>query len=416
MDKQLFDTLEMNLENGIQLITIKKTTQISSIHIGIKVGATNEEKKQRGVSHFIEHMLFKGTYNRNNEQLNSELENLGGEYNAYTDYTSTVFNTTMLNEELENGIKLLGDLVQNPTFREEDINKEKGVILAELRSGKDDVEDLSFQKVNEIAFDESPLKIDVIGKESVIKNIQRDEILEYYKAHYTPNNTVITVVSNYDHEHVRVLIEKYFGQWKKKLLNKKQALFEKNKDKIKRTHKNNMEQSTIVYLYTFNDLNKAEELALRVLNHKFGESSNSILFRELREDKGLAYDVYTSLDLTANIKSLYIYASVAKKDIEEGINTIENCIKKVKEGIIVFDEHTINLMKKVFKTAVASTLEDSSDLGNYVLHQAMEGEYIYEFLNDMEEMNRITSEDLYSVARKVLNNPTIHVLICDGDE
>jgi len=360
-------------------------------------------------------MLFKGTVNRDNEKLNSDLENLGGEYNAYTDYMSTVFNTTTLNEELDVSLELISDLLQHPTFLEEHIEKERGVILAELRSGKDDVEDLSFQKINDMAFTHSPLKIDVIGKEEIVKSISREDLIRYYSNHYVSNNTVITVVSSYEHEYVIELVKKYFSQWKRKEVNKPILNFEKNKDKIKITHRDNMEQSTIIYLYTFNDLTKKEELALRILNHKFGESSNSILFRELREDRGLAYDIYTSLDLTNNLKTLYIYAAVAPEDVDATIETINNCIEKIKEEIIVFDGNTINLMKKVFKTAIASTLEDSTDLGNYVVHQAMEEDNLYQFNEDMENLNYIVAQDLYEVAKKVLNKPTIHVLLCDRE-
>ncbi len=415
MKKFLFDTMETYLENGLRLITIKKETQIASLNIGVMVGAVCEEKQERGISHFIEHMLFKGTVNRDNEKLNSDLENLGGEYNAYTDYMSTVFNTTTLNEELDVSLELISDLLQHPTFLEEHIEKERGVILAELRSGKDDVEDLSFQKINDMAFTYSPLKIDVIGKEEIVKSISREDLIRYYNNHYVSNNTVITVVSSYEHEYVIELVKKYFSQWKRKEVNKPILNFEKNKDKIKITHRDNMEQSTIIYLYTFNDLTKKEELALRILNHKFGESSNSILFRELREDRGLAYDIYTSLDLTNNLKTLYIYAAVAPEDVDATIETINNCIEKIKEEIIVFDGNTINLMKKVFKTAIASTLEDSTDLGNYVVHQAMEEDNLYQFNEDMENLNYIVAQDLYEVAKKVLNKPTIHVLLCDRE-
>ncbi len=415
MKKFLFDTMETYLENGLRLITIKKETQIASLNIGVMVGAVCEENQERGISHFIEHMLFKGTVNRDNEKLNSDLENLGGEYNAYTDYMSTVFNTTTLNEELDVSLELISDLLQHPTFLEEHIEKERGVILAELRSGKDDVEDLSFQKINDMAFTHSPLKVDVIGKEEIVKSISREDLIRYYNNHYVSNNTVITAVSSYEHEYVIELVKKYFSQWKRKKVSKPILNFEKNKDKIKITHIDNMEQSTVIYLYTFNDLTKKEELALRILNHKFGESSNSILFRELREDRGLAYDIYTSLDLTNNLKTLYIYAAVAPEDVDATIETINNCIEKIKEEIIVFDGNTINLMKKVFKTAIASTLEDSTDLGNYVVHQAMEEDNLYQFNEDMENLNYIVAQDLYEVAKKVLNKPTIHVLLCDRE-
>ena len=131
MKKHIFDTSETTLTNGIKLITIKRDTQISSIHVGINIGALyeKEEKEERGIAHFIEHMLFKGTKNRNNETLNNELESLGGEYNAYTDYNCTVFSTTTLSEEVENSMKLLGDIVTNSIFPQEQMKKKKEELL-----------------------------------------------------------------------------------------------------------------------------------------------------------------------------------------------------------------------------------------------------------------------------------------------
>lgn len=412
MKKKLFDTKETFLKNGLRLITIKKDTQLAALNIGVMVGAASENEDERGISHFIEHMLFKGTTNRNNEKLNSDLESLGGEYNAYTDYTSTVFNTTTLNEELPRAVELLSDLLQNPTFDVLDMEKERGVILAEIRSGKDDVEDLSFEKINHMAFEKSPLKVDVIGKTKIVKALTRDHLKEYYDKHYVPNNVVITIVSSYEHDSVEKLVEENFSTWKKQQVLEAKLEFEKNKEEHKITHRDNMEQSTVLYLYTFNELTKKEELALRVFNHKFGESSNSILFRELREERGLAYDVYTSLDLTNNMKTLYIYSAVSPEEVNATIETINNCIDKIKAEEIIFDKNTIALMKKVFKTAVASTLEDSSDLASYVIHQAMDGEELYQFTEDMEKLDEIEASDLYNVARKVLCNPTIHVLLC----
>ena len=151
-------------------------------------------------------------------------------------------------------------------------------------------------------------------------------------------------------------------------------------------------------------------MALKVFNHKFGESSNSILFRELREDKGLAYDVYTHLDLTKNVKTLYIYTAVGEEHVQEAIDTIESCIRRVKSEELVFDENTINLMKKVMNTAVAFTLEDSTDIGNYVLHQLIEDESVLEFVEDMERLEKIKKEDIYEIAAKVLEKPTIHII------
>ena len=411
MSKEFFNTKQTELSNGIKLITIKKDSQIAAIHVGVNIGSLFEEKKEKGIAHFIEHMLFKGTTSRTNEKLNSDLENLGGEYNAYTDFNCTVYSATILSEELENSLILLGDMILNSTFPIDEIEKERGVILAEIRTSKDDIEDLSFKRINEIAFKYSPLKQDTIGTENVIKKVTRKQLVDFYNKYYLPNNSFITIVSPFDHEYIVNMVNNYFGNWAMKSFEKKEIEYEHNQFVKEISYKKEIEQSTILYLYTFDGLSKQEELALRILNHKFGESSNSILFRELREERGLSYDVYTHLDTSNNIKSLYIYTAVSEENVEEAIEVIDTAITNIENEKIVFDDGTINLMKKVFKTAIASTLEDSTDLGNYVIHQAMDNEDIYAFVEDMENMSNVKGEDLYNIARKVLQKPTIHIYL-----
>jgi predicted Zn-dependent peptidase len=411
MSKEIFNTRQTELSNGIKLITIKKDSQIAAVHVGINIGSLFEEKKEKGIAHFIEHMLFKGTSNRNNEKLNSDLENLGGEYNAYTDFNCTVYSATILGEELESGVTLLGDMLLNSTFPIDEIEKERGVILAEIRSSKDDIEDLSFKRINEIAFKNSPLREDTIGTENIIKKIKRKQLVDFYHKYYLPNNAFISIVSPFEHEDIINMVNVHFGNWIKKEFEKKEIAYEHHQFVKEISYKKEIEQSTILYLYTFNGLSKEEELALRILNHKFGESSNSILFRELREERGLSYDVYTHLDTSYNVKTLYIYTSVSEENVEEAIDVIDTAIKDIENEKIVFDDSTITLMKKVFKTAIASTLEDSTDLGNYVIHQAMDNEDIYEFVEDMKNMGNVKSKDLYNISRKVLQKPTIHIFL-----
>ncbi|MPQ33094.1 insulinase family protein [Clostridium estertheticum] len=411
MIKEIFNTKQTELNNGIKLITIKKDSQISAVHAGVNIGSLFEEKDEKGIAHFIEHMLFKGTQVRTNEKLNSDLENLGGEYNAYTDFNSTVYSATVLNEELENAITLMGDMILNSTFPIGEIEKERGVILSEIRTINDDIEDLSFQRVNEIAFKYSPLREDTIGNEDIIKNVTREQLVKFYNKYYLPNNSFISIVSPFEHEDIINIVSKCFGNWTRKKFDKKKIVTEKQQFIKKISYKKEIEQSTILYLYTFNGLSKDEELALRILNFKFGESSNSILFRELREERGLSYDVYTHLDTSNNVKTLYIYTSVSEKNVDEAILVIDTVIKDIETEKIVFDDNTISLMKKIMKTAIASTLEDSTDLSNYVLHQAMDNEDIYQFTDDIKNMGNVKSEDLYNVSRKVLQKPTIHIFL-----
>ncbi|NFI14018.1 insulinase family protein [Clostridium botulinum] len=410
MIKLNFDIKRHKLKNGLEVITIKKDTQIASINIGVKVGAFNERLEEKGISHFIEHCLFKGTYTRSDEELNSDLESLGGEYNAYTDYDTTVYTISCLMEEFNNGISILSDMIINSKFEESEIEKERGVILSEIRIGKDDLEDYSFKNVNNIAFNKSPLKYEVAGLEKNVNKFTRDEIKGYYKKYYTPKNSLITMVSPLSHDEAIKLIEDNFSMWSGEKPEPIGVIKEKNNNITKITYKKDIEQSTIIYLYTFNELEKEDELPLRILNHKLGESANSLLFREIRENRGLAYDIYTNLEISTNIKTLYIYTSVAEENLEEAKYAIEETLNNIIDGKIQICDRDLDVMKEVHKTAVISTLEDSLELCNYILHQELEGEDIFEFVKDMKRLNNIDKIKINEVSKKVFKNPTIHIL------
>ena len=410
MVKINFDVKKHKLENGLEVITIKKDTQISSINIGVKVGALNESLNEKGISHYIEHILFKGTENRTFQKLNDDLEALGGEYNAYTDFSQTVYSISCLEEELKSAIEILSDMLICSKFPEEEIEKERGVILAEIRSSKDSVEDFSFKKINEVAFKNSSLRYDVAGLDENVKSFTKKELYEYYKKYYIPNNSLITMVSSLSHEEAFEEISKHFSKWEPKERIELVVKDEKNRNIKKVTTKENIELCTIIYLFTFYDLDKNYELPLRILNHRLGESANSLLFREVRENRGLAYDIYSHLDITENVRTLYVYTAVDEEDIDDAANAIEEIFKDIKFRNIIIGENDLNVMKKVHKTAVISTLEDSVELCSYILSQSLEGEDIFEFLKDMDRLNTITADEIYEVANKVLNDPTIHIL------
>lgn len=410
MVKINFDIKKHKLENGLEVITIKKDTQISSINIGVKVGALNESLNEKGISHYIEHMLFKGTEKRTFQKLNDDLEALGGEYNAYTDFSQTVYSISCLEDELKSAIEILSDMLICSKFPEEEIEKERGVILAEIRSSKDSVEDFSFKKINEVAFKNSSLRYDVAGLDENVKRFNKKELYDYYKKYYIPNNSLITMVSSLAHEEAFEEISKRFSNWEANENIKLVVKDEKNRNIKKVTTKENIELCTIIYLFTFYDLDKSYELPLRILNHRLGESANSLLFREVRENRGLAYDIYSHLDITQNVRTLYVYTAVDEEDIDDATNAIEEIFKDIKFRNIIIGENDLNIMKKVHKTAVVSTLEDSVELCSYILSQSLEDEDIFEFLKDMDRLNTITADEIYEVANKVLNNPTIHIL------
>ncbi|MFA9397364.1 MAG: M16 family metallopeptidase, partial [Clostridiaceae bacterium] len=330
---------------------------------------------------------------------------------AYTDYKSTVFSITILKEEIEKAVELLGDILRESQFEKNEIKREKGVVLSEIRSSKDDLEDLSFNMVNSIAFNKSGLKHDTLGTEECIEKLNSDVLLDFYKKYYVPNNTIISIVSCYEHEKVVEIIKKYFNNWKVGNNIESKFINEDNKNIEKIMKKNDILDSSLIYLYTFYNLSKEEELALKILNHKLGDSSNSILFRRLREEKGLAYDVSTHMDSTSDIKTIYIYTAVHKDDVEQARNIIENSIFEIKNKEIAFKDENIELMKKVLKTAITLTIEDTVELSNYILEQRIEGESITGFVEDLKSLSTIDKESIYKVANKVLNNPSVHIII-----
>lgn len=388
----------------------KKDTRLASINIGVNIGSLYEDEKELGMSHFVEHMLFKGTKNRSNEQLNRELEFLGGDYNAYTDYISTVYSITCLDEEFEKGIELLSDMVLNSSFDEKEMKKEKGVVLSEIKSDKDDIEDLSISRTHEYAFDKSALRNSIAGTEEHVKGFKRKQVYDFYKKYYTPDNCVIVTVSAFSHEQMQKIITDLFGKWEGKSHKKAKIIKEENKNIVKTTYKSQIEQGTVTYLYAFKEVCEKDKLPLKILSYKLAESSNSILFRELREERGLAYDVYSQMDLDENVNTMNIFTSVREESIDEVIEVIDKAILDIKNKDINFDEDMLCMMKKTHKTGVVSTLEDCSSLCSYVLVQSLAGKDITEFINSMEELEILTGEDIYRVCNKYLNKPTIHIL------
>ncbi|WP_270550067.1 M16 family metallopeptidase [Clostridium perfringens] len=410
MKRWTFDENTIILPNGLKVITIKKNTRLASINIGVNIGSLYEDEKELGMSHFVEHMLFKGTKNRSNEQLNRELEFLGGDYNAYTDYISTVYSITCLDEEFEKGIELLSDMILNSSFDEKEMKKEKGVVLSEIKSDKDDIEDLSISRTHEYAFDKSALRNSIAGTEEHVKGFKRKQVYDFYKKYYTPDNCVIVTVSAFSHEQMQKIITDLFGKWEGKSHKKAKIIKEENKELIKTTYKSQIEQGTVTYLYAFKEVCEKDKLPLKILSYKLAESSNSILFRELREERGLAYDVYSQMDLDENVNTMNIFTSVREESIDEVIEVIDKAILDIKNRDINFDEDMLCMMKKTHKTGVVSTLEDCSSLCSYVLVQSLAGKDITEFINSMEELETLTGEDIYRVCNKYLNKPTIHIL------
>lgn len=409
----MIDYKEITLENGLTLLTVVKEGRLFSLNLGVKTGGLHEPLHQKGICHFIEHMLFKGTVSMDNQTLNHKIEHLGGDFNAYTDYLSTVLTVSALSSELDEALRIVSDMVQHPLFNAEDMEKERTVIISELKASLDDAEDSTHKLLYEKAYNKSPLKYDVIGTKSSINRLNPDDLREYHLNHYLPNESVLVLVSDLSHEDARALAEKHFGGWKMKKKPLRKIPFEKNIPGI-HTSFRDMEQSALGFLYTF-EIQEEEKLPLRVLNFKLGVSGNSILFRELRENRGLAYDVYSDLELTEPIQNLMIYTQVPDERIEEAEDLVLHVLEEIKRGAY-FKEEDLLLMKKVLTTSIFSTLHHHSDLSSFMLDSVLNHEDPLSFQKDLEKLKDVTLEDIVRISKKIFTAPTIYRLRGEQNE
>lgn len=409
----MIDFKQTVLQNGISLVTVKKSGELFSLNLAVKVGSLAESQKEKGICHFIEHMLFKGTDFDDNLSLNNKIERLGGDFNAYTDYISTVFSISALTEELDNGMQILRDMLICPKFSDEDLEKEKGVILSELRASLDDAEEITHKNLYYNAYDRSPLKYDVIGNEDTITSFTSGMLKDFHRKYYVPNHAILVIVSDLEHGDVIEKVEKIFGKWQIQADRPLDLVFEKNIPG-RHTSFKDMEQSSLAFLYTFH-MTEKEKLPLRILNYKLGVSGNSILFRELRENRGLAYDIYSDLDLTENIQNFLIYTQVPDESLDEAEELILSILSEVKEGKY-FQKDDLVIMKKVLKTSIFGTLDNIHDLSSFILDEMLNHEKPTMFEKDLEKLNEVTLEDIISVSRKVFEGPTIYRLRGLSDE
>lgn len=201
------------LNNGTKVV-LEKIPYVNSVSIGVFVdaGTKDENKNINGISHFIEHMVFKGTEKRDAKAIAEAIDNVGGQMNAYTGMEYTCFYVKVLDKHLLTAVDVLSDMLNCPRFSEEDMENEKKVILEEIKMYHDSPEDVVFDMIHEIMFKDTPLSYPVLGTEETVRNIDRKTLLSYYNEQYIPSNMVISVVGNFNQKEMLDILNKYFNK------------------------------------------------------------------------------------------------------------------------------------------------------------------------------------------------------------
>lgn len=402
--------MEVVMNNGIKLIYKKTMSKLTSISISIDAGAC-KEKEILGLAHATEHMVYKGTEKRSEDIINKELSRVFGFQNAMTNYPYAIYYGTMLNEDFEKAIDIFSDILINPTFNEEGFIEEMKVIKEELREWDEELEQFCEDKLFLNSFKERRIKYPIIGRTKDLEKITINDIKDFYKENYKPENTSIAIVSSLEIKEVIQIIERYFKDWKnhKESYNEK-IIYDIGNFNIYKDIKDGAKGCKVEIIFPIDNLTYDETKVLRVFNEYFGEGVNSVLFNNLRTKNGLIYDVLTKIAYEKYIKLYKITFSTSKENLNKALTIIDECIDYVKNYNLTFSEDDIRdyiksiKLKKLFREEQNIIL--AKDLSTY---STMFGSYkIYD--EELESLEEISNEAILEVAKKVLNNKSIEII------
>ena len=380
------------LKNGLTIMA-EYIPHVKSISLGvwIEVGSRMENKENSGISHFIEHMLFKGTKNRTSKQIASEIDNLGGQINAFTSKECTCYYVKLLDSHITTGVDILSDMILNSKFDESDIDKERSVIIEELKMYEDSPDELSYDLLVENIYKDSSLGMNIIGTEETLENINKKELLEYFNTYYVPNNSVIAISGSFDFDEIVKLIEEKFGLWQK---NDVEIKYEDVKFNVSTTlkEKDTEQLNVAIALEAIPVENKEEAYTLAVINTIFGGSISSRLFQKVREEKGLAYSIYSAHTLYKKVGELGIFLSLSNENLPKAYKAIISEIELLKNEYITQEELTNS--KEQLKGSYLLNLESTSSK-MMALGRSMITSKSIETTDDI--LNSIDNVDLESV-------------------
>lgn len=322
------------LSNNLRVV-IENIDYVHSVSVGLWIenGSRNENEGNNGISHFIEHMLFKGTSNRTAKEIAESIEDVGGQINAFTGKEATCFYVKVLDTHLELALDILADILFNSKFSEEDIEKEKGVVKEEINMSEDTPEDVLTDLHSKAIWGDDPISLPILGTDKTVKSITRERILEYLSCYYIPENSVISIAGKFDTSTIEKTVCDYFGKWhsdNKKITKYSSPLIQnehlfRNK-KIEQLHIN-------LGLYGI-ETGSDDIYALLILNNIFGGGASSILFQKIREELGICYSIYSYISSFNNTGVLSIYSGLNPSYSSEAVLMIKEEITKfVKSGI-----------------------------------------------------------------------------------
>jgi predicted Zn-dependent peptidase len=404
------------LNNGLAVLTERlKGFQSLSIGIWIRAGTRHEHPSEAGISHFLEHMVFKGTEKRSASQITREVERVGGEFNAFTAREYTCFHITLLARDLELGMEILSDILMGSTFAADELERERKVILQEIAMVEEAPEEIAQDIYYELVYGKHGLGKPVLGTESSVRRIKRSDLLRYFRKHYRPDNMIVSVAGDVSHERVMRCLgplrkKKWPGRPAKRL-SKKEVGFEPA-PKIREGLwwvKRRSEQAHVVWGVEAPKYSARDNAALILIGSYLGGGMSSHLFQEIREKHGLAYTIYSSLSSYTDSGIFYVYVGSPVAQVATCLRIIEEAATRLCAQMISDEE-----LSEVKQSLKGMMLLSSDGAENIMQSNAIDEIYFGESYSIEEvcrELDRVTPQDVKRVARKIFANGKRSVVV-----
>lgn len=379
-------------KSGLKMVH-KKMTGVRSVAIGVmfSVGSASETEENNGISHFVEHMMFKGTKKRSAYNIVCEIDGLGANINAYTAKQATCYYTISVDEYAENCMEIMSDFIFNSTFDQTEMDKEKGVVIEEIAMSEDTPDDLCLENLTSAYFRGSSMGLTILGPADNIRNFKTADLQKYIAEKYSASNMIVSVVGNIDRQKAYDLVAKYFDS----------NVFESDY-KLQSTRHNPkcesvivtkpLEQANIALAFPSLEFGAKNNMSLLAMNTIFGGGMSSRLFQEVREKSGLAYNVYSSPNAYYGDGLFSIYLGTNPKTAQKAIESIrEQIIKLKKEGISVAE---LERVKKQIKGHYALSQESSSSLMRVYARNALFLDEYFDFDKKISEIDLVSQDSV----------------------
>ncbi|MEG0766725.1 MAG: pitrilysin family protein [Clostridia bacterium] len=394
---------EYVLDNGLRVIT-EHIPHVRSVSVGLWIGAgsMHEKPQENGLSHFLEHMLFKGTQRRSARAIAEEMDAIGGQINAFTSKECTCYYAKVMDAHLPIAMDVLCDLLLYATLDETELNKERGVILEEIAMVEDTPEDLVHDLLSETILAGNPLAQPILGPADQIRSYTRKALADYRDAHYRPDNTVLAIAGNYAPDTLRALVEKHLGAWKSVSHGAAMESDPCFTPGVARRQKD-IEQVHICLGYPGISMGSPDLYALSVFNNLFGGGMSSRLFQRIREESGLAYSVYSYPTVYPGCGIFTLYAGTSLAHLPSVLEQLQQEVARIlADGV---EEEEFRKAREQLKGGYILSLEGSSSRMSNIGRSKLLLDHVRDEEEVLAKIDAVTKADVERIASEILTKP-----------